>query len=120
VLTENEILNVVYTLESDNEYSEISDFESDNHPSDGDESESVVTDQQAPQHSRKINRPSAPLFHWDSGMFNPVVHNFDNRGSITFSFWVTEMCMHNTVRNNQLQYFNKDILKKGAFSHSFI
>jgi hypothetical protein len=78
VLTEDEILNVVYTLESDDEYSEISDFESDNYPSDGDESDSEVTDQPAPQHSKKINRPSAPLFHWDSGVFNPVVHNFDN------------------------------------------
>jgi hypothetical protein len=69
VFTEDEILNVVYTLESGDEYSEISDFESDNHPSDGDESDSAVTDQPAPQHSRKRNRPSAPLFQWDSGMF---------------------------------------------------
>jgi hypothetical protein len=58
-VTEDEILNVVYTLESNDEYSETSDFESDNHPSDGDESDSAVTDQPAPQHSRKINRPSA-------------------------------------------------------------
>jgi hypothetical protein len=52
LLAEDEILHVVYTLESDDEYSEISDFESDNHPSDGDESDSAVTDQPAPQHSR--------------------------------------------------------------------
>jgi hypothetical protein len=38
----------VYTLEPDDEYSEISDFESTNHPSVGDESESAVTVQPAP------------------------------------------------------------------------
>jgi hypothetical protein len=63
------------------EYSEISDFESDNHTSDGDESDSAVTDQPTPQCSRKRNRPSAPLFQRDSGVFNPVVHSFDNSTS---------------------------------------
>jgi hypothetical protein len=81
VFVEDEILNVVYTLESDDEYSEISDFESDNQPSDGDESDSAVTDQPAPQHSRERYRPIAPLFQWDSGVFNPVVQNFDNSAS---------------------------------------
>jgi hypothetical protein len=50
-----------YTLESDDEYSEISDFEIDNHPSDGDESDSAVTDHPALQHSKKKNRPSATV-----------------------------------------------------------
>jgi hypothetical protein len=67
VLAEDEILNVVYTLESDDEYSEISDVESDNHPRDGDESDSAVADQPAPQ--------------WDRGVFNPVVHSFDKSAS---------------------------------------
>jgi hypothetical protein len=68
VLTEGEILNVVYTLESEDEYSEVSDCESDNHPSDVDEIDSAVSDQPAPL-SRKRNRPSAPLFQWDSSVF---------------------------------------------------
>jgi hypothetical protein len=61
---EHEILNVVYTFESDDEYSEISDFESDNHLSDGDESDSAVTDQPAPQHSRK---KIVPVLHYFNG-----------------------------------------------------
>jgi hypothetical protein len=64
VFTEDEILNVVYTLESDDEYSEVRDFEIDNHPSDGDESDSAVTDQPAPQHSRK---KIVPVLRYFSG-----------------------------------------------------
>jgi hypothetical protein len=78
---------VVYTLDSDDEYSEISDFESDYYPSDGDESDSAVTDKPASQHSMKRNRPSAALFQWDSGVFSPVVQDCDNSAS-GISDWV--------------------------------
>jgi hypothetical protein len=51
----------VNTVESKDEYSEISDFDSEFHPSDNEDSGSAVIDQAAPQLSRKRNRPNPPF-----------------------------------------------------------
>jgi hypothetical protein len=82
----NEDLTVaVNTVESEDEYSENSDFHSEYDPSDNEDSGSVISDQAAPQPSRKRNRPNPPLFQWHSGAFNPTVHLFHDSVSGIFT-----------------------------------
>jgi hypothetical protein len=71
----------VNTVESEDEFSEISDFDSEYHPSDNEDSGSAVIDEASPQPSRKRNRPNPPLFQWHSGALNPIIHLFDDRAS---------------------------------------
>jgi hypothetical protein len=73
-LVENELTEVVNAIESEDEYSEVSNLGSYYHLGDGDENDCVVTDQTAPQHSRKTNSLSPPSFQWLSGVLCPVTH----------------------------------------------
>jgi hypothetical protein len=80
-LSDEELLVAVNTRESEGDYSEIGDFESEYHPSDNEDSGSAVIVQAAPQPSRKRNRPNPPLFQWHSGAFNSKIHVFDDSAS---------------------------------------
>jgi hypothetical protein len=77
-LSDEELTVTINTVESEDEYSEISDFDSEYHPSDNEDTGSAVIDQAAPQPSRKINCPNPPLFRWHSGAFNPIIHLSDD------------------------------------------
>jgi hypothetical protein len=69
-LSNEELVVAVSRIESMDDNSEISDFDSEYHPSDQEDSGSAVIDQAASQPSRKRNHPNPPLFQWHSGAFN--------------------------------------------------
>jgi hypothetical protein len=77
-LTDVERADVLTTLESADEYSDFSDLQSEGHnSSDSDENGGANTDQPT-TNLRKRSRPAAPLFQWQSGVFTPNVHGFDD------------------------------------------
>jgi hypothetical protein len=76
-LSDEKLFVAINTVESEDEYSEIGDFDSEYLPSDNEDSDSAVIDHAAPQTSRKRTRPNPPLFQWHSGALNPVIHVFD-------------------------------------------
>jgi hypothetical protein len=80
-ISDEELMVAVNTVESDDEYSEMNDFDSEYNHSDNEDGGSAVTDQAAPQPSRKRNRPNPPLFQWHSDAFNPIIHLFDDSAS---------------------------------------
>jgi hypothetical protein len=69
---------VLTTLESADEYSDFSDLQSEGHnTSDSDENECANIDEPT-TNFRKRSRPAPPLFQWQSGVFTPNVHGFDD------------------------------------------
>jgi hypothetical protein len=80
-LSDEELLFAVNNLESEEEYSEFGDFDSEYYPTDNEDSDSAAIDEAAPQPSRKRNRSNPPLFQWHSGAFKPVIHAFDDSAS---------------------------------------
>jgi hypothetical protein len=60
-LNDEELLVAINTVESEDEYSKFSDFDSEYQPSDNEDRGSTVIDQAAPQPSRKRNRPKSTI-----------------------------------------------------------
>lgn len=80
-LSDEDLMIAVNTVESEDEYSEIGEFDSEYHPCGNEDSGNAVIDQAAPQPSRKRNCTNPPLFQWHSDAFNPTVHLFDDSAS---------------------------------------
>jgi hypothetical protein len=103
-LSDEELTVAVNTVESEDEYSENSDF-----PSDNEDSDSAVSDQAAPQPLRKRNRSNPPLFQWHSGVFNPKVHLFDDSVS---GISTNEIQDEPTALDIFHCFFSQEIMKK--------
>jgi hypothetical protein len=115
-LSDEELLVAVNTVESEDEYLKICDFDSEFHPGDNEDGGSVVIDHATPQTSRKRNRPNPPVFQWHSGAFNPVIHVFDDSASgistneiqdeptalDIFVFFFSRNYAGNSIRNQQV------------------
>lgn len=79
IRTDAELENILATLESEDEYSEISEYESDHESEDNNSAEVPESDDSdGDEVLETCAQGNPPLFKWRSDVFIPTVHNFEN------------------------------------------